>query len=48
MFDVKYSKKAVDFLKSCDRTLAKRIFKKIATLKTEPIGHDSKSVEGYK
>ncbi|MBN1502904.1 type II toxin-antitoxin system RelE/ParE family toxin [Candidatus Woesearchaeota archaeon] len=48
MFDVEYSKKALKFLKSCDKTLADRIIDKVKSLKKEPIGHDSKSVEGYK
>lgn len=47
MFDIKYSKQAVKFLKSLDKKLVLRILRKIDKLKDEPIGHDSKTVEGY-
>lgn len=48
MFQVKYSKQAVKFLKHSDKELITRIFSKIETLKKEPIGHGSKSVQGFK
>jgi|GEM_PF-2751353 len=47
MFDVKYSKQAVNFLKSAEKKLTSRILKKIETLTENPIQHDSKVVEGY-
>ena len=47
MFDVKYSKKSANFLKSAEKKLVVRILKKIDTLKENPIQHDSKVVEGY-
>ncbi len=47
MFDIKYSKQAVKFLKSLDKKLVLRILSKIEKLKEEPIQHDSKTVEGY-
>ena len=48
MFDIKYSKQAVKFLKSLDMKLVLRIFFKIEKLREEPIQHDSKRIEGYK
>jgi mRNA interferase RelE/StbE len=47
MFDVKYSKQVVNFLKSAEKKLTSRILKKIETLTENPIQHDSKVVEGY-
>ena len=47
MFDIEYSKQAVKYLKSLDKTLVLRILQKIEKLKEEPIQHDSKRVEGY-
>jgi len=47
MFDIRYSKQAVNFLKSAEKKLATRILKKIETLKENLIQHDSKVVEGY-
>lgn len=47
MFDIKYSRQAVKFLKSLDKKLVLRILRKIEKLKEEPILHDSKTVEGY-
>jgi mRNA interferase RelE/StbE len=47
MFDIEYSRQAVKFLKSLDKKLVLRILSKIEKLKEEPIGHDSKTVEGY-
>lgn len=47
MFDIQYSRQAVKFLKSLDKTLVSRILMKIEKLKHDPISHDSKIVEGY-
>ena len=47
MFDVGYSRQAVNFLKSAEKKLITRILKKIETLRDNPIQHDSKVVEGY-
>jgi mRNA interferase RelE/StbE len=47
MFDIRYSKQAVDFLESAEKKLITRILKKIETLKENPVQHDSKVVEGY-
>lgn len=48
IFDIKYSKQSVKFLKSVDKKLVLRILQKIETLKDDPIQHDSKTVEGYR
>ncbi|MCK4808185.1 MAG: type II toxin-antitoxin system RelE/ParE family toxin [Candidatus Aenigmarchaeota archaeon] len=47
MFDIKYSRQAVKFLKNLDKKLILRILDKIDKLKEIPIEHDSKSVKGY-
>jgi len=47
MFDIRYSKQAVNFIKSSEKKLIARILKKIDTLKENPVQHDSKLVEGY-
>ena len=47
MFDVRYSKQALKFLKSANKKLVARILKKIEQLKEKPIQHDSKVIEGY-
>ncbi len=47
MFDIKYSRQAVKFLKKLDKEFILRIFDKIERLKEIPIEHDSKSVKGY-
>ena len=47
MFDIKYSRQALKFLKSLDKKLVKRILSKIEGLKEDPIQHDSKRIEGY-
>ena len=47
MFDIKYSRQAVKFLKSLDKITVSRILTKIEKLKHDPISHDSKIVEGY-
>ena len=47
MFDIQYSRQAVKFLKSLDKTLVSIILTKIEKLKHDPISHDSKIVEGY-
>ena len=48
MFNIEYSNQAVKFLKKADKNLARRILEKIEELKSQPILHDSKSIEGYK
>ncbi len=47
MFNIKYSRQAVKYLKSLDKKLVLRILNKIEKLREEPIQHDSKTVEGY-
>ena len=47
MFDIKYSRQAVKFIKSLDKIHVSRIFKKLEKLKQDPILHDSKIVAGY-
>ncbi|MDP3105164.1 MAG: type II toxin-antitoxin system RelE/ParE family toxin [Candidatus Methanoperedens sp.] len=47
MLDIRYSKQAVNFLKSAEKKLTLRILKKIEKLREDPIEHDSKVVEGY-
>ena len=47
MFDIKYSRKAVKFLKSLDKITVSRILTKIEKLKHDPFSHDSKIVERY-
>ena len=47
MFEIKYSRQAIKFIRSLDKKLALRIFSKIEKLEHEPIQHDSKRVEGY-
>ena len=47
MFDIKYSRQAVEFLKSLNKTTVSRILSKIEKLKHDPFSHDSKIVEGY-
>ena len=42
MFQVSYSSQAVKFLKSTEKSLAKRIFLKIDELQKEPFLHDTK------
>ena len=42
MFEIKYSRQAIKFIKSLDKKLALRIFSKIEELEHEPIQHDSK------
>ena len=46
MFEIKYSRQAVKFLKSLDKRLGLRILNRIEKLREEPIQHDSKKVEG--
>ena len=46
MFDIKYSRQAVKFLKSLDKTTVSRILTKIEELKHNPISNDSKIVDG--
>ena len=47
MFNIKYSRQAVKFLKSLDKITVSRILTKIEKLKHDPISRDSKIVEGY-
>jgi mRNA interferase RelE/StbE len=47
MLNIRYSKQAVNFLKSAEKKLTTRFLKKIEKLRENPIGHDSKVVEGY-
>ncbi len=47
MLEIRYSKQAVNFLKSAEKKLTTRILKKIEKLRENPIGHDSKVIEGY-
>ena len=47
MLEINYSKQAVNFLKSAEKKLTTRVLKKIEKLRENPIGHDSKIVEGY-
>ncbi len=47
MFDIKYSRKAVKFLKSLDKITVSRILTEIEKLKHDPFSQDSKIVEGY-
>ena len=46
MFDIKYSRQAVKFLKSLDMTTVSRILTGIEKLKHNPISRDSKIVDG--
>ena len=46
MFDIKYSRQAVKFLKSLDKITVSRILTKIEKLKHDPISRDSKIVDG--
>ena len=48
MFVVEYSQQALKFLKKADKILVERLLRKIRELKTEPVTHDSKSIQGYK
>jgi mRNA interferase RelE/StbE len=48
MFEIKYSRQAVKFLKSHDKKFVLRILSRIEKLRDEPIQHDSKKVEGYR
>ncbi|MBC2700522.1 MAG: hypothetical protein HF976_03765 [ANME-2 cluster archaeon] len=47
MFDIKYSRQAVKFLKSLDKITVSRILTKIEKLKHDPISRDSKIVEEH-
>ena len=48
MFIVEYSQQALKFLKKSEKTLAQRLAKKIEELKTNPVSHDTKTIQGYK
>ena len=47
MFDIKYSRQAVKFLKSLDKTTVSRILTEIQKFKHNPISNYSKIVEVY-
>ena len=47
MFEIYYSNQAEKFLKKADKILAKRLIKKVDELKSTPIIHDTKTIEGY-
>ncbi len=47
MFEVKFDKKAENFLLKCESELFDRIIKKLEILKQNPVPYDSKRVLGY-
>lgn len=47
MFEITLDKQADKFLRKCEKILFDRIVKKLEELKTNPIPHDSKRVQGY-
>ncbi len=47
MFEIAYSNQAYKFLKKSDKILLKRLINKIEELKTQPVIHDTKVIEGY-
>ena len=47
-FKIEYSPQSLKFLKKADRVLAQRLLTKLDGLIITPIGHDTKSVHGYK
>ena len=47
MFEVKFDKKAENFLSKCESELFDRIIKKLEILKQNPVPYDSKRVLGY-
>lgn len=44
MFEIKYSRQAVKFLKNVDRVLARRILDRVLELRDKPVVHDSKKI----
>ncbi len=46
MFEVVLSRQAEKFIRKTDKILVKRLIQKLESLKTEPIGHDSKRIIG--
>lgn len=44
--DIFYSNQAKKFLKNADVVLVKRILKKIEDLRSKPVTHDTKPIEG--
>ena len=46
MFDVTYSSRSKRFLKKADKVLVRRLIEKIEKLRSDPIIHDTKRVEG--
>ena len=47
MFEIVLDKQADKFLRKCEKILFDRIVKKLEELKTNPVPHDSKRVQGY-
>ena len=47
MHEIKFDKKAENFLSKCETELFDRIVKKLETLKQNPIPHDAKRLLGY-
>lgn len=47
-FVIEYSNQTLRFLKRADKTLVKRILAKLELLVKEPVGRNSKVIEGYK
>lgn len=45
MFEIKYSRQAVNFLKRVEGQIARRILDKILILKDSPVIHDSKKIK---
>ncbi|MBL7160434.1 MAG: type II toxin-antitoxin system RelE/ParE family toxin [Candidatus Aenigmarchaeota archaeon] len=48
MFDVLYSKQARKFILTAEKISSKRLLKKIEELRSRPVMHDTKTVQGYK
>ena len=46
MFEITLDKQADKFLRKCEKILFDRVVKKLEELKTNPIPHDSKRVQG--
>ena len=48
MFSVDYSKQAEKFLEKAEKSLLKRLLKKMEDLRSDPHPRESKMVQGYK
>lgn len=48
MLEISYSNQSKKFLKNAEKTVAKRIVKKIEGLASEPVIHDTKTIQGSK